>query len=178
MAKRIDHLGKVLVLSGALEKGGFQPILVGGMALVILGSPRVTRDFDFLISLRNRTIPDLMVILYGHDLELVTKFTPQGEVLRTVDNPNVASLKVRSEAPRSLFFFDWSTRLKVDLLLDFPLPAGEVAGRSIKVKIRTRSFRIASKEDLLRLKEIAYGTRRSAVDAQDLAFLRGLGSPP
>jgi hypothetical protein len=29
---------------------GLTPVLVGGMALVVLGSRRVTRDFDFVIA--------------------------------------------------------------------------------------------------------------------------------
>ena len=44
------HLERVGELSMALRELGLEPILVGGMALVVLGSRRVTRDFDFVIS--------------------------------------------------------------------------------------------------------------------------------
>ena len=47
-----DHEQLPLVgeIVAALRDAGFAPFLVGGMALVILGSLRVTRDFDFLIA--------------------------------------------------------------------------------------------------------------------------------
>jgi hypothetical protein len=60
----------------------------------------------------------------------------------------------------------------VDLLLDFPLPAHPVAGRAESVKVGSDRLRVASTEDLIRLKEIAYADRRSASDAQDLEFLK------
>ena len=44
MAKKSDHLEKVVALAADLEERGFEPILVGGIALVILGSQRVTKD--------------------------------------------------------------------------------------------------------------------------------------
>ena len=172
MADKIDHLEKIASLSEALEKKGFQPVLVGGIALGILGSQRVTKDFDFLVSLQDVSVDDMVEIFYKHGFELVTKCSKEREVLRTVDNPRVAAIKLKSDLPDSLFFFDWKTRLKVDLLLDFPLAAKEVAGRANRVKIKSRSLRVASREDLLRMKEMAYKDRRSASDAQDLEFLR------
>ena len=172
MADKIDHLEKVVALSEALEKKGLQPVLVGGIALGILGSQRVTKDFDFLVSLQDVSVDDMVEIFYKHGFELVTKCSKEREVLRTVDNPRVAAIKLKSDLPDSLFFFDWKTRLKVDLLLDFPLAAKEVAGRANRIKIKSRSLRVASTEDLRRLKEMAYKDRRSASDAQDLEFLR------
>lgn len=177
MADKIELIEKVAALSEELARKGFRPVLVGGIALVILGSQRVTKDFDFLVSLQGLPVDDLVEVFYKHGFELVTKFNRQGEVARTVENPKVAAIKLKSDLPQSLFFFDWKTRLKVDLLLDFPLPAREVALRANKIKIRSRSLRIASAEDLLRLKELAYAARRSAADAQDVEFLRRLLKP-
>ncbi len=45
-----DLIESVGSLVKELEKAGLDPTLVGGMALVLLGSQRVTRDFDFLLS--------------------------------------------------------------------------------------------------------------------------------
>jgi hypothetical protein len=174
MVDKTDPLETITGLADALEKKGFQPILIGGMALVILGSQRITRDFDFLVSLEELSIDEMVEIFYRHGFELVTKFNSQGEVLRTVDNQKVASNKLKSELSDSLFFFDWTTRYKVDLLLDFPFPAKDIARHATKLKIKSRSLRIASTEDLVRLKERAYADRRKAGDAQDLEFLRAL----
>ncbi len=177
MANKIDYLEKVAALAKGLEGKGFQPVLVGGIALVILGSQRVTKDFNFLISLQDRAAEEIADVFYRHGFELVTKFNQHREVMRTVDSLKVAAIKLKSDLPQSLFFYDWDSKLKVDLLLDFPLPGKEIAQRANKVKIGSHSLRIASTEDLIRLKEIAYSDRKSASDAQDLEFLRRLLAP-
>lgn len=176
MANDVNPLEQIAPLANALEAGGFQPVLVGGMALVVLGSQRITRDFDFLVSSRD-VPPELIATIYRQGYELVTKFKPRGMVYRTIDNPNVAAARLKMDKPPSIFFFNWKSRLKVDLLLDFPLPARDVAGRAARIITKSGFVRVASPEDLLRLKEIAYADRKSATDAQDLEFLKNLGKP-
>jgi hypothetical protein len=166
------YLRAVGSLAGDLDARGFEPVLVGGMALVLLGSQRVTRDFDLLVSTEYSPVEDLVRLMYRHRLELVTKLSSEGEVKRTVDNVRIALSKIKAEQPRSLFFSTSATRLRVDLLLDFPLPARPVAERADRVRIPSGSLRVASPEDLIRLKELSYAERRSASDAQDLEFLR------
>jgi len=172
MASSDGYLRTVGALAVALDAQGFEPVLVGGMALVLLGSQRVTRDFDLLVSTQGASTEDLVRLMYRHRLELVTKFTPEGEVKRTVDNVRIAVAKLRTDPPQSLFFCNLKTGLRVDLLLDFPLPAHQLAQRAEKVKVGSGGLRVASPQDLLQLKEIAYADRRSASDAQDLEFLR------
>lgn len=46
MDEGATHLESVGSVVGALTDLGLSPVLVGGMALVVLGSRRVTRDFD------------------------------------------------------------------------------------------------------------------------------------
>jgi hypothetical protein len=116
----------------------------------------------------------LVETMYRRKLELVTKLNPQGEVIRTVDNPRIASLKIDAERPPSAPFFAWKTGLRVDLLLDFPLSSRDLVGRSASVPVLSSHIRVASAPDLLRLKEIAHADRKSASDASDLEFLRTL----
>lgn len=173
MSQTIDYLETVITLSEALEERGLRPVLVGGMALVILGSERVTNDFDFLISWPGSDLSDLMDVFYSHGFELVSKLK-QGQVVRTIDNKNVAATRLKLDSPSSAYFFHPKKEIKIDLLFDFPFPAKEAAGRAPKTKIKSRFLRVASIEDLLRLKELAYADRHSAKDAQDLDFLRGI----
>lgn len=170
----IDHLETVEALADALELKGFEPVLVGGMALVILGSQRVTKDFDFVVSAQGAQVQALVAIMYRHDLRLVTKLGATGEVVRTVDNPRVATAKVKAESPRSLFFANEATRLRVDLLLDYPFTAHSLRRHAVATKLQSRRIPVAAPEDLLKLKEVAYSDRKSPSDAQDLQFLRKL----
>lgn len=168
-----DPLKEILPLLTDLEEKGLQPVLVGGMALVVLGSQRVTKDFDFLVSSPDLS-QDLVRVIYRHGFELVTKLNKSGEVERTVDNATVATARLKLDKPRSVFFYNRKMGLRVDLLLDFPLPTRDIADRAAKIGKGTRTLRVAAPKDLLRLKEIAYADRKSAADAQDLEFLRSL----
>ncbi len=168
------HARVVVALAAELEAGGFEPVLVGGMALALLGSQRITRDFDLLVVDRERSAGRIADIMYQHGLELVTKFSPEGEVLHTVDSRKVATIKLEQQKPRSIPFYHPTTRLRVDLLMDFPLPAHEITDRATKVRVARGHLRIATRDDLIRLKEIARKDRTSATDAQDLEFLHRL----
>jgi len=166
----LDVVGQIIK---ELEAHNLAPVLVGGMALVIMGSQRVTKDFDFLISEDARNLKVLVQIFYDHGLELVSKLNKQKEVTRTIDNQNIAYARLQIDKPDSAYFYNHKTGLRIDLLFDFPLTAIEVAKKAQKKKIRSHTFTIASKRDLIRLKEIAYQNRKLPSDAQDLEFLKG-----
>jgi hypothetical protein len=167
-----DLLGAVGKLLDDLTRLGYEPTLVGGMALVVLGSPRVTKDFDFLVIEEARGQTALIQTFYRHGFELASRTDSHGNIVRTIDSREVASTRLRIDRPRSAYFFRRDVSLRVDLLFDFPIPAHEVRGRSTRKKIRSHVFHIASREDLIRMKEIAARDRRAASDAQDLEFLR------
>lgn len=165
-------LGAVGELLDDLTRLGYQPTLVGGMALVVLGSPRVTKDFDFLVIEEAREQKDLIQTFYRLGFELASRTDEHGRIVRTLDSAEVASARLRIDRPKSAYFYRRDLGLRVDLLFDFPIRAHQVRGRSTRKKIRSHVFQIASREDLIRMKEIAAGERRVASDAQDLEFLR------
>lgn len=68
----------------------------------------------------------------------------------------------------------WGLGLRVDLLFDFPIRAREVRRRSTRRTIQSYAFHIASRHDLIRMKEIAANDRRASSDLQDLEFLKQL----
>lgn len=166
-----DHLGGVARIIQALRVVGLEPILVGGMALVVLGSRRVTRDFDFVVADPGTRLDSVVDVFYGHDLELVSRLDDAGNVTATIANRRVASIRLRLDAPASASFFRVSTGLRVDLLFDFPVLAAELLTRAMRITIRGRPLLIASEEDLLRLKRTAAAARSVPGDADDIAFL-------
>lgn len=172
MTQTSHYLKEVGQIVEKLEGLGLTPVLIGGMALVILGSRRVTRDFDFLVSAEALKQEALLDIFYKKGFELASRVNKDGDIVRTIDNPKIAAARLRIDSPSSVYFLNWKTGLQIDLLFDFPIPANEIAVRAGKKKIRSYTFHIASKKDLLRLKKIAYKDRALAADAQDLEFLR------
>jgi len=169
-----DFIEEVGGIAKELERLGLMPVLVGGMALVILGSRRVTRDFDFVVSKPNDRLEPMVQTLYDKGLELASRLNKDGEIIATIDNPKVAAIRLKLDAPSSAYFYNPKTGLRIDLLFDFPLPAAELSNGAHKTKIRSKVFRVASEKDLVRLKKIAKSRRSEPGDAQDLAFLHGL----
>lgn len=171
MAGSKDFLDEAAAIAKALRALGFEPVLVGGMALVILGSRRVTRDFDFVIAKPGDRLGKMIDVFYDRGLELASRLSDDRDVTATISNRRVASIRLRLDAPSSAYFFNPRTGLRVDLLFDFPIPAATLAARATRTKVRSRLFHVASEQDLLRLKKIAKARRSSPGDAQDIAFL-------
>ena len=164
----LETVGSVMEVLAGL---GLEPVLVGGMALVVLGSRRVTRDFDLVVARPGENLGRLVATFYDRGFELASRIDADGEVTATIDNRGVAAARLRLDSPASAHFLNPGTGLRVDLLFDFPLPAAALAQRAATLKIRSRVWRVASETDLLRLKRIALAERSSPGDAEDVAFL-------
>lgn len=165
------HLPEVQAIVRALTALDLKPVLVGGMALVILGSRRVTRDYDFVVPAPGVRLPRMVDVFYRRGFELASRLDEAGDVAVTIDNPRVAAIRLRVDAPSSAYFYSWGKRLRIDLLFDFPLPAASLSERALRVKIGSHLLPVASEADLLRLKRIARKHRTFAGDAQDIEFL-------
>jgi hypothetical protein len=171
MPEPVDHLQTVGEIAQDLRLLGLEPVLVGGMALVVLGSRRVTRDFDFVIAQPGDRLARTIGLFYNRGLQLVSRLNETGEVVSTIANRRVATIRLRVDAPASAYFFNVATGLRIDLLFDFPIAAAELAKHATRTKIRTHVFDIAAEQDLLRLKRIAKAARSAPGDAEDIAFL-------
>lgn len=155
----------------ALTRLGLEPVLVGGMALVTLGSRRVTRDFDFVLPMPGEHLQAVVDVLYDQGLELAARVDETGDITATIDNRRVASTRLRLDAPSSAYFRHPRTGLRVDLLFDFPVPAAQLAANARRVTVRSQRWLVASEGDLLQLKRVARERRTSPGDAEDIAFL-------
>ncbi len=147
------------------------------MALVALGSRRVTHDFDFVVSHPHQRLSRMVGVMYEHGLELAARVDEDGNITATIDNRKVAAARLRIDAPKTAYFFNADTGLRVDLLFDFPIAAATLLERAHRLKIQGRLFDIASERDLLELKTIARAARDAPGDAEDIAFLEARRKP-
>jgi hypothetical protein len=170
-----EPVGQIQAVGGLMDDLralGLTPVLVGGMALVVRGSRRVTNDFDFVIPHPGDRLDPLLDRLYIRGLELVSRLDDMGNVIATIANRRVAAARLRLDKPASAYFYNPETGLRVDLLFDFPIAAAALASRASRTKIQSHVFAIASDEDLLELKTIAAAARTAPGDAEDIAFLK------
>jgi hypothetical protein len=113
-------------------------------------------------------------VMYDRELELAARVNDRGDITATIDNRRVACARLEIDDPPSAFFYNTRTRLRIDLLFDFPTPAADLAARATTMTIRSQKFTIASTPDLLALKQRAAADRSAPGDAEDIAFLLGL----
>jgi hypothetical protein len=144
------------------------------MALVVMGSRRVTRDFDFVVDSPGDRAQQLIGVFYGRGLELASRIDERGDVTAIITSRRVAGIRLRIDKPASVHFVSRETGLRIDVLFDFPLPAAALAANATRRTIASSTFLIASETDLLRLKRIATAARSAPGDAEDLAFLEAL----
>ncbi len=113
----------------------------------------------------------LVDVFYDRGLELASRVNDDGEITATIDSRRVAAGRLRSDGPSSAYFLHPDTRLRIDVLFDFPLPASALAEHATRTRIRSHVINVASEADLLRLKKLARAHRSFAGDAEDIAFL-------
>jgi predicted nucleotidyltransferase len=167
-----QYLGQIGQLLKAFKTIGVDPVLVGGMALVMLGSRRVTRDFDFLVAWSVELMEHMLKIFYQQGFQLAAKVDPEGEITHTLSNRRVAMARIRIDEPSSLYFLHGKSGLRVDLLLDFPVDTEAILARAQKMKVEGHLFYVASTEDLLALKRKAFADRQLSTDRDDIEFLQ------
>ncbi len=170
----INPIPAVTKLLHELDTLGYQATLIGGTALILLGSERVTKDADFLMVKSAREQRKFIQAFYKHGFEIISKLNEKKEVVRTVDNVNVAFARLQMDMPVSVFFYNHKIKFRIDALFDFPYSAAEVRSRATKKKVEGTTIYVASIEDLIRMKEIAYANRKKSTDLQDLEFLKNL----
>lgn len=101
MPDPIDHLQAVGEIVQGLRALGLDPVLVGGMALVVMGSRRVTRDFDFVIAHPGDRLARTLSLFYDRELQLASRLNEMGDVISTIGPGNLNTSGVESRKRRS-----------------------------------------------------------------------------
>lgn len=170
----INPIPTVSKLLHELDMLGYKATLIGGTALILLGSQRVTKDADFLMIRSAREQRELIQAFYKYEFQIISKLNEKQEVVRTINNANVAFARMQIDPPVSIFFYNHKINFRVDALFDFPYSAEEVHSRATVKKIEGTKIHVASVEDLIKMKQIAYADRKKSTDLQDLEFLKSL----
>jgi len=164
------EIERVLV---ALSGAGARYLVVGGVAVVLHGHMRMTRDLDLVVDLDPENLRRVLEVLQG------LEYRPRAPVeLFDFLDPARRQSWIEQEGMR--VFSLWSTRLRtteVDIFAEPPFDFEEAAARAARVVVGGETVPVVSLEDLLALK-LRAGRR---VDLDDIEALRrlhpGLGPP-
>ncbi len=166
---------KLIKVVRNLRAAGFEPVLVGGLALILFGSERVTFDCD-LVAVRPENLEAAKLLvgaMHGAGCFYVSRLDKRRRPLSWLDNINIAASKILMDEPDTVFFWNPDIELKIDILMDFPLKASDLLASATNKKLdRTTIIKVASLNHLKTMKEIAIRARKEPKDVQDLDFIK------
>jgi hypothetical protein len=153
----------LLDLLAALEAADVRCVVVGGVAVVLHGHPRLTVDLDLVLDLAPGNVAAALQVLA--DQGLVPRLPVAAEEFA---DPTTRAGWVADRALTVFSLHDPGNPLReVDLFAEDPLPFAELWDDSLVVEIAGVGVRIASIEHLITLK-------RRAGRPQDLADIDAL----
>jgi predicted nucleotidyltransferase len=146
-----------------LEQADVRFVVVGGVAVVVQGYARMTADIDLVIDLESTNVRRAVDSLTARGLRPLLPVNPADfadeEKRRDwVENRNVQVFSMRDER---------NPLITVDLFAREPIPFEELWSRADVVLLGGRSIRVASIEDLIRMKRSA-ARPQDAIDVERL----------
>jgi len=151
----------------ALDAAGVRFVVVGGVAVVLHGHPRMTADLDLVIDLAAEPAARAIEALTGLGMQPRLPVDPQAfadraQRQRWIEDRNLTVFTMIDPA---------EPLLEVDLLAEAPLPFDELWEKATVVHLEGQPIRIASLEHLIAMKK-AVGRPQ---DLADVAALQDLG---
>ena len=140
-------------LIDALNREGLEYSVVGGIALAFHSQPRFTRDIDILVRPGNLESYEEILKSLGY-----TRFSEPW----TFPNTNIELHRFAKRSEE-----DVEELIVVDLLLGHEDRHGQIINRSLVDESRAGTVRVATKEDLILMKEL----RNSKQDQADIEKL-------
>jgi predicted nucleotidyltransferase len=150
-------------LLAGLDEANVRFVVVGGLAVVIQGHPRLTADVDLVIDLDAANVRRAIDALVARGLRPVlpvnaADFADEAIRRNWIESRNLEVFSMQDQR---------NPLLVVDLFAREPIPFEELWSRADSVLLGGRTIRVASIEDLILMKRRA-GRPQDTVDVQHL----------
>lgn len=141
-----------------LDESNVRFVVVGGVAVVLQGYARLTADIDLVIDLDESNVRRTIDALTARGLRPVLPvnaldFADPAKRAEWIETKNLQVFSMRDER---------NPLLTVDLFAREPIPFEELWSRADSVTLAGRTIRVASIEDLIRMKRAAARPQDSA----------------
>lgn len=151
----------------ALARAGVRYVVVGGVAVVLHGHPRLTADLDLAVDLSPAEARKAIDALVGLGLRPRAPVDAVGFA-----DPAVRARWVSERGMRVFSLWDPEDPMRaVDLFAENPVDFEELWARAETMEIGGVSVRVACIEDLIRLKRLA-GRPEDELDIEALEAIR------
>jgi len=157
-------------------------VVVGGVALRLYNSPRVTHDID--IAARTLDLDKIIALMYESSYYLITRVKADTitialtaakaqQWVEQTKSGSISFVSLQSEPQQPdvhMQAIDLSSQ--VDILFELGIPIMRLKENARLIQLQDISFRVASIDDLITLKE--QRSDKSWTDEQDIRYLKSL----
>lgn len=155
-------------LFGDLQQEGVRFVIVGGVAVVLHGCPRLTHDIDLVIDLEPAEAKHTVEVFRSLGFRPRLPVDPMGFA-----DPAIRRSWIEDKSMTVFSFWDPKNPLRVvDLFAESPFPFEELWQRAKVVALGDISVRIAAVDDMIEMKKRAGRPH----DLQDIEALKQLSS--
>lgn len=147
----------------AFQKQKVKYVIVGGIAVNLLGSMRSTADLDILVEMSNNNLEKIVKILKRRGYH----------VKRPVDPMRIADRKTREDwiknkHMKAFNFYKEGELKEVDIIIESPVSFKEAGKSAIRIKVDDLTLPVISIDNLIKMKR---KTARS-IDKLDIEELK------
>ncbi len=138
-------------------------VLVGGIAVNLLGSLRSTADMDILVEMSNDNLRKVVSILKKKNYHVKQPVDPMG-----IADEKIRHDWIHNKHMKAFNFYKEDELKEVDIIIESPLSFEEVTKSAIKMKIDNMILSVISIDNLIKMKK---NTGRN-IDKLDIEELR------
>jgi len=147
----------------AFQKEKVKYVLVGGIAVNLLGSLRSTADMDILVEMSNGNLRKVVSILKRKGYCVKQPIDPMG-----IANEKIRNDWIHNKHMKAFNFYKEDELKEVDIIIESPVSYHEAKKDALRIKIEDTILPIISIDNLIKMKK---NTGRS-VDRFDIEELR------
>jgi hypothetical protein len=124
-------------------------MLVGGIAVNLLGSLRSTADMDILVEMSDKNLTNLFGLLRKEGYRIKQPIKPE-QIL----NETTRGKLINEKNLKAINFYKNNTLSEVDVIIDSPVSFQQAIKNALFIKVGKISFPVISFDDLIRMKSV------------------------
>jgi hypothetical protein len=156
----LDYLG----IFKKFNEEGIRYLVVGGLAMNLLGVPRVTYDIDMLIDLEDDNIQVLMNLMKEWGFKPKVPVNVMDFADREKRDEWIATKNMKAF---NLVNAKWALS-EIDIIIDAPVTYSEARKNAKKISVQGVSIPVISIDDLIKMKQ----TAGREMDKADIQYLK------
>ncbi len=147
----------------AFQKQKVKYVLVGGIAVNILGSMRGTADLDILVEMSDENLKKIVKILKSRGYRVKQPVDPMG-----IADRKTREDWIKNKHMKAFNFYKKNELKEVDIIIESPVSFEEARKDAIRIKVDNLTLPVISIDKLIKMKR---KTKR-AIDKLDIEELK------